>query len=78
MKKYSKIASKRGFTLVEMMLVVAIIVILAGVAFVSIGSAITKSKSQQDKYSNSYEPAVNDANSSVRGILASTPSARVP
>jgi type IV pilus assembly protein PilA len=38
------IKSKKGFTLIEMMLVIAIIVILAGVLALSIGNYIARAK----------------------------------
>ncbi|MBO4579513.1 MAG: type II secretion system protein [Clostridiales bacterium] len=42
MKKISK--SKKGFTLIEMVLVIAIIVILAAVLAMGIGTYLTKAK----------------------------------
>lgn len=46
-KKYKN--SKKGFTLVEMVLVIAIIVILAAVMLMSIGGYIDKAKTAADK-----------------------------
>ena len=43
MKKIQK--SKKGFTLIEMVLVIAIIVILAAVLVMNIGTYLSKSKS---------------------------------
>ena len=71
MKKVTKIVNKKGFTLVEMMLVVAIVVIMAGVAFLSIGSVLSNSKTRQDNYKNSYIPKVDAKADSVRGINSS-------
>lgn len=78
MKKIAKMTSKRGFTLVEMMLVVAIIVILAGVAFLSIGTVIQDSKKKQDKYQNSYIPAVDNKAESVHNIMNSSRAPKKP
>lgn len=78
MKKIVKVTSKKGFTLVEMMLVVAIIVLLAGVAFVSIGSVLSNSKSKQDKYQNTYIPAVDSRADAVRGMMSSQRAPRLP
>ncbi|MCQ2467456.1 MAG: type II secretion system GspH family protein [Clostridia bacterium] len=47
MKKISK--SKKGFTLVEMVLVIAIIVILAAVMLMGIGTYIDKAKTAASK-----------------------------
>ena len=47
MKKISK--SKKGFTLVEMVLVIAIIVILAAVMLMSIGQYLEKAKTAASK-----------------------------
>ncbi|MCQ2528629.1 MAG: prepilin-type N-terminal cleavage/methylation domain-containing protein [Saccharofermentans sp.] len=77
MKKITKI-SKKGFTLVEMMLVVAIIVVLAGVAFVSIGTVLRDSKNKQNQYKSSHIPAVDSKAGSVRQIMNTTPSAKMP
>ena len=55
MKKIQK--SKKGFTLVEMVLVIAIIVILAAVLVLGIGAYLTKAKAAAS--------SVKDHNSSV-------------
>lgn len=78
MKKVMKVTSKKGFTLVEMMLVVAIIVILAGVATISIGTVLQKSKKTQNAYKSEHIPAVDSKAGSVRAIMNSTPSAKLP
>ncbi|MBR2523314.1 MAG: type II secretion system protein [Clostridiales bacterium] len=43
--------SKRAFTLVEMVLVIAIIVILAAVLFISIGTYLTRAKNASSSLS---------------------------
>ena len=78
MKKITKITSKKGFTLVEMMLVVAIIVILAAVGFISIGTVLQTTKKKQNDYKSSHIPAVDSKAGSVRAIMNSTPSAKLP
>lgn len=78
MKKLNKVTSKKGFTLVEMMLVVAIIVVLAGVAFLSIGSVLQNSRNRQDTYKDSYIPKVDERASSVHNIMTSTRAPKTP
>lgn len=46
MKKCRKI-NRRGFTLIEMMIVVAIVVILAGLTFINASDSIRRSKNGQ-------------------------------
>jgi type IV pilus assembly protein PilA len=58
MKKIQK--SKKGFTLVEMVLVIAIIVILAAVLVLGIGAYLTKAKAAAS--------SVKDHNSSVEVV----------
>ncbi|MBP5492073.1 MAG: type II secretion system protein [Clostridiales bacterium] len=47
MKKFNK--NKRGFTLVEMVLVIAIIVLLAAVVGLSVSQYITMARSNSDR-----------------------------
>jgi type IV pilus assembly protein PilA len=49
MKKIQK--SKRGFTLIEMVIVIAIIVILASVLFFAVSEYLNRAKSAKDKIS---------------------------
>ena len=49
MKKILK--NKKGFTLIEMVLVIAIIVILATVMFLSVSTYLTKANTAKDKVS---------------------------
>ena len=58
--------NKRGFTLVEVIIVVAIIVILASVAAIGIGDALERYRAKQEMYKNEYVPAVNQAQLNVR------------
>ena len=60
MRKIGK--TRKGFTLVEMVLVIAIIVILAGVLVVGIGSYINKARAAAD--------SVTAHNSSIESINA--------
>ena len=60
MKKIQK--TKKGFTLIEMVLVIAIIVILAAVLVMSIGSYINRAKNAAS--SNAAH------NSSISGVVA--------
>lgn len=49
MKKIQK--SKRGFTLIEMVIVIAIIVILASVLFFAVSAYLTRAKTAAEKIS---------------------------
>jgi type IV pilus assembly protein PilA len=49
MKKIQK--SKRGFTLIEMVIVIAIIVILASVLFFAVSEYLNRAQSAKDKIS---------------------------
>lgn len=68
MKKIQK--SKKGFTLVEMVLVIAIIVILAAVLVLGVGTYLTKAKAAASsiKDHNKSVETVNKEISSVLGI----------
>ena len=59
MKKISK--SKKGFTLVEMVLVIAIILILAVVILIGVGSILEKTKEATS--------AINNHNASTNAVL---------
>ena len=63
MKKIQK--SKKGFTLVEMVLVIAIIVILAAVMLLGVGKYVTYSKTAASKMDSH-----NKATESVGGEIA--------
>ncbi len=66
MKKIQK--NKKGFTLVEMVLVIAIIVILASVLFFSVSDYLNKAKSAKDRIST-HNSAINQATSEVDAAL---------
>ena len=68
MKKISK--NKAGFTLIEMMLVIAIIVILSGVLLVGISKYITDAKSQSAKV-DTHNNAASKAEKDVDKLLSS-------
>jgi len=63
MKKISK--SKKGFTLVEMVLVIAIIVILAAVMLMGVGKYVTYSKTAASEMKSH-----NDATESIGSEIA--------
>ena len=71
MHKVNK-TSKKGFTLVEMMLVVAIILILAGILTAGIFSYISKANTAASKV-ESHDNAASQAGSDVDGLLTSNP-----
>ena len=60
MKKIQK--TKKGFTLIEMVLVIAIIVILAAVLVMSIGTYLQRAKNAAS--------SVEDHNKSISGVVA--------
>lgn len=55
-------SNKRGFTLIEMILVIAIIVVLASVVALSVNGIITKSKAKSN--------AINDSRDEVTAAKA--------
>ncbi len=59
MKKIQK--TKKGFTLIEMVLVIAIIVILAAVLVMSIGSYIQRAKNAAS--------SISEHNNSISGVV---------
>ncbi len=66
MKKIQK--NKKGFTLVEMVLVIAIIVILASVLFFSVSDYLSKAKSAKSKI-QTHNDEINSANSAISDEL---------
>ena len=73
MKK--SIKSKKGFTLTEMILVVAVIVIMAGVLIISAGELLSRTKNKSDDIENSRmsisaSVSVNDARLAAEGFAA--------
>lgn len=66
MKKISK--SKKGFTLVEMVLVIAIIVILAAAMLIGIGDKLKKAedaKNELSKHNSEVESIIGEINGAV-------------
>ncbi|MBO7563829.1 MAG: type II secretion system protein [Clostridiales bacterium] len=66
MKKIQK--NKKGFTLVEMVLVIAIIVILAAVVFFSVSSYLAKARSATAKI-ESHNDAIIDVTAAIDAEL---------
>jgi len=62
MKKIQK--NKKGFTLIEMVLVIAIIVILASVMVISVGGYLNKAKSAKVKV-ESHNSEISSANAAI-------------
>ena len=69
--------SKKGFTLVEMMLVVAIIIIISAVGIIAIGDTIKNSRKQQDEYQQHID-SMGLAQGNVKNIMANTRNPNVP
>ena len=66
MKKIQK--SKKGFTLIEMVLVIAIIVILAAVVFFSVSSYLAKARSATAKI-KSHNDAIIEVTKEIENEL---------
>jgi len=66
MKKIQK--NKKGFTLVEMVLVIAIIVILAAVVFFSVADYLNKAKSATSKIEE-HNSAIEVVTSEIDAIM---------
>ncbi len=58
--------TKRGFTLVEIMLVVAILVILASVGFINWVDGLQKSQNVQDRDTSKFVTKVQSQNNYIR------------
>ena len=69
MKKIQK--NRKGFTLVEMVLVIAIIVILAAVVFFSVADYLNKARSATSKIKQ-HNSAVNTVTSAIAAALGNT------
>lgn len=67
MKKVSK--NKRGFTLIEMVLVIAIIVILAAVLVMNIGDYIGRAKNAASSV-NDHRQSIYDVTSNIDANVA--------
>jgi len=66
MKKIQK--SKRGFTLIEMIIVIAIIVILASVLFFAVSEYLNRAKSAKGKIST-HNAQISAAASEIDSLL---------
>lgn len=73
MKKIRK-ANKAGFTLLEIMLVVAILVVLTGITYIGVEDAINRSKNQQDTASDKFVNQLQSQTDYIRtSMLRGTP-----
>lgn len=73
MKRIIK-TTKKGFTLLEMIIVVAILVILAGISFVNVTDSIHKAKNRQSSEESKFVTQVqSQADYCRRSILSKTP-----
>jgi prepilin-type N-terminal cleavage/methylation domain-containing protein len=70
MKKIQK--TKKGFTLIEMILVIAIIVILASVLFIAIGGYIQNANTAKTKVST-HNSMVDSLSGDIASILSANP-----
>ena len=66
MKKIQK--NRKGFTLVEMVLVIAIIVILAAVVFFSVADYLAKARSATSKI-QTHNDQINDVTAAINAEL---------
>ena len=73
MKKLNKI-QKRGFTLLEMVLVVAILVVLASLSFINVTDSLQRSRDRQSIEESKFLTHVQSQADHVRrSILSQTP-----
>lgn len=73
MKKISKV-NKGGFTLIEIMLVVAILVILAGLSFISVTDSLNRHRNTQAAAESKFMTQVQSEADYVRhSMLSGTP-----
>lgn len=73
MKKINK-ANKGGFTLIEIMLVVAILVILAGLSFISVTDSLNRHRNTQAREESKFMTQVQSEADYVRhSMLSGTP-----
>lgn len=62
---------KKGFTLLESVIVLAIIVLLAGTAFIAVNDSLEQSGQIRDKY-NEHVMMVDEAGENIRGVVTRT------
>ena len=60
--------SKRGFTLIEVIMVVALIIVLASVLFIAVGDIMNRANSANDTVEASRTELVNARNASERTL----------
>ncbi len=73
MKKLKKV-QKKGFTLIEVMVVVAIIVIMAGITFINVSDSIHKAHERQDREQSKFVTQVQSQAEYIRySMLSGTP-----
>ncbi len=68
MKRVNK-TTKKGFTLLEVMLVVAILTILASIAFINVGDTIEHAKMNQSSQQSKFQTQVEEQNNYVRNSI---------
>ena len=75
MKKITK-ANKGGFTLLELMLVIAILVILAGLSYISVNDALARHRNTQVREESKFMTQNQSQNDYIRhSLLSGTPHA---
>ena len=73
MKRISKV-QKKGFTLLEVMLVVAILCILAGLGFISVTDGIARGEATKSRDESKFMTQVQSQTDYIRhSMLSSTP-----
>lgn len=73
MKKIDKM-NRKGFTLLEVMVVVAIIVILAGISFINVSDALTRSNASKSAEESRFVTQVQSQGDYIRySMLSGTP-----
>lgn len=68
MKRVNK-TTKKGFTLLEVMLVVAILTILASIAFINVGDSIENARMNQSSQQSKFQTQVEEQNNYVRNSI---------
>jgi len=68
MKRINK-TTKKGYTLLEVMLVVAILTILASIAFINVGDTIENAKNRQSNEQSKFATQVQEQNNYIRGSI---------